>query len=42
MKLDQLPVILIDGQTTGMRPSSGQLLEMAWTVTTAASPDIAI
>lgn len=35
MKLKELPVLLIDGQTTGMRPSSGQLIELAWTVTTA-------
>lgn len=42
MTLEQLPVLLIDGQTTGMRPSSGQLLEIAWAVTTAASTEISV
>ncbi len=30
MRLSELPVLFLDCQTTGMRPSNGHLLEIAW------------
>ncbi len=35
MRLEDLDVLLIDCQTTGMRPSNGDLLELAWSPTNA-------
>lgn len=35
MKLKELPVFLLDCQTTGMRPPAGRILEIAWSVTNA-------
>lgn len=42
MKLKELKILLIDCQTTGMRPSNGDLLELAWSLTDATedSPKI--
>lgn len=40
--LKDLKVLLIDCQTTGMRPSSGDLLELAWSATSAGEDRPAI
>lgn len=39
MKLKEQPVLLIDCQTTGMRPSAGQMLELAWCVSNPEDPN---
>ncbi len=36
MKIKDLRVLLIDAQTTGMRPPQGHLLELAWTLAAAS------
>jgi DNA polymerase III subunit epsilon len=35
MELKEFPFLIVDCQTTGMRPSSGHLLEIAWCIATA-------
>lgn len=42
MNLKDMPVLLLDCQTTGMRPPSGRLLEIAWALTTAREPKATI